>query len=714
MKHPYPSIYFISTLLLTFFLIQEPCFAKKNQTCNPSSCGTLHNIRFPFRLKGDPKRCGLRRYELTCEDDVPVLALYSGKFNVQSINYNNYTIRLADPGVSDVQLQIQNHTSKFCFDAPSMPHYSLHRYNFSDGNLYVPYQYDQDQQPGSFRQILLSLHIIFLSCSNPVRDTGLYVAEADTSCLNGSSKGHLYAIAGSDLDSGHLKVGCQVKQVTMIFWNYSIHGDKYDNVSYVDIQNWMAYGFEISWLNGLCRYACGSGSGSGCSVNESTGSVQCANFCTYFGNGYNRCGLGIWLKIRELSKVLFPFLLAVTVTSVEAKFALGIISLIILLIFKWRRRHFSVYHIIEDLLQSNNNVTPIRYSYSQIRKMTKTFKERLGQGGFGTVYKGKLRSGQLVAVKILGKSQTNGQDFISEVATIGMIHHFDVVQLIGYCAEGSKRALIYEFMPHGSLDKYIFSKEEITNSVILSFERIYEISLGIARGIAYLHQGCDMQILHFDIKPHNILLDENFVPKVSDFGLAKLYPVDDSIVPLTAARGTLGYMAPELFYKNIGGVSYKADVYSFGKLLMEMAGRRKNLQLNGSRQGSSEESFSQIYFPAWIYNQFSEGNDIELMEDATEEEKSVAKKMIMVALWCIQLKPNDRPSMHQVVQMLEGEAQSLEMPPKPLMCPQDLPNVDRGFISKQKTADDSTNTFVEFEEATSYAIPENSESYREI
>ena len=168
-----------------------------------------------------------------------------------------------------------------------------------------------------------------------------------------------------------------------------------------------------------------------------------------------------------------------------------------------------------------------------------------------------------------------------------------------------------------------------------------------------------MQILHFDIKPHNILLDKNFIPKVSDFGLAKLYAANDSIVSLTAARGTLGYIAPELFYKNIGGVSYKADVYSFGMLLLEMANRRKNVN-------AFADHSSQIYFPTWVYGQFSEGNDIE-MEDATEEEKRIAKKMIMVALWCIQMKPSDRPSMNKVVEMLEGEVEYLQMPSKPFL-----------------------------------------------
>ena len=150
----------------------------------------------------------------------------------------------------------------------------------------------------------------------------------------------------------------------------------------------------------------------------------------------------------------------------------------------------------------------------------------------------------------------------------------NVVQLIGFCAEGPKRALIYEFMFNGSLEKYIFSQE---GSIPLNIEKTYKISLGVAHGIEYLHRGCDVQILPFDIKPHNILLDENFIPKVYDFGLAKLYSTNDSTVSLTAARGTLGYIAPELFYKNIGGVSYKADVYSFGMLLMEMAGKTKNL-----------------------------------------------------------------------------------------------------------------------------------------
>ncbi|KAM5550740.1 hypothetical protein ABKV19_027199 [Rosa sericea] len=197
---------------------------------------------------------------------------------------------------------------------------------------------------------------------------------------------------------------------------------------------------------------------------------------------------------------------------------------------------------------------------------------------------------------------------------------------------------------------------------------MYEISLGVAQGIEYLHQGCEMQILHFDIKPHNILLDENFIPKVSDFGLAKLYSTDDSIVTLTAARGTMGYIAPELFYKNIGGVSYKADVYSFGMLLMEMASKRKNFKELAGHE-------SQTYFPSWVYDQYEKGRDLE-MGDATDEEKKIIKRMVVTALWCIQMNPSHRPSMRKVREMLEGDVELLQMPPNPFTCSEEIPLAD--------------------------------------
>jgi len=153
---------------------------------------------------------------------------------------------------------------------------------------------------------------------------------------------------------------------------------------------------------------------------------------------------------------------------------------------------------------------PIRFAYTDITAITSHFRDKLGQGGYGSVYKGELLPRNVqVAVKMLGNSNCNGDEFISEVSTIGSIHHINVVRLVGFCAEEMRRALVYEYMPHGSLDKYIFSSERS-----FSWDKLNDIALGIARGINYLHRGCDMQILHFDIKPHNILLDSNLYPKL--------------------------------------------------------------------------------------------------------------------------------------------------------------------------------------------------------
>ena len=148
---------------------------------------------------------------------------------------------------------------------------------------------------------------------------------------------------------------------------------------------------------------------------------------------------------------------------------------------------------------------------------------------------------------------------------------------------------------------------------------------------------------------------------------------DNSIVSLTAARGTIGYMAPELFYRNIGVISYKADVYSFGMLLMEVLGKRKNLN---ALTGHS----SQIYFPSWIYDEITAEKDIKT-EDGREEENKIVKKMMIVALWCIQMNPIDRPSMHEVVRMLEGDVEHLQIPPKPVVSSQEVHTTDDGLIT---------------------------------
>ncbi|KAL2550724.1 rust resistance kinase Lr10-like [Forsythia ovata] len=220
---------------------------------------------------------------------------------------------------------------------------------------------------------------------------------------------------------------------------------------------------------------------------------------------------------------------------------------------------------------------------------------------------------------------------------------------------GMRRALVYEFLPNDSLEKFIFRAGSKRNT--LGWKNLQDIALGIAKGIEYLHQGCDQHILHFDIKPHNILLDHNFNPKICEFGLAKLCCKEQSGVSMTAARGTIGYIAPEVLSRNFGRVSYKSDVYSFGMLLLEMVGGRKNNDLT--------ENASQVYFPEWIFNQLSQGEELHIrIEEGGDA--IILKKIAIVGLWCIQWYPTDRPSMKVVVQMLEGDGNNLTVPPHPV------------------------------------------------
>lgn len=313
---------------------------------------------------------------------------------------------------------------------------------------------------------------------------------------------------------------------------------------------------------------------------------------------------------------------------------------------------------VEVFLRNHESLAPKRYRYSDVKKMTNSFKDKLGEGGYGGVYKGKMVDGQMVAVKVLSETKGNGEEFINEVASISKTSHVNIVTLLGFCYEGPKRALIYEFMANGSLEKFIYNGNPSTNGR-LGWETLYNIAIGIARGLEYLHRGCNTRIVHFDIKPHNILLNEDFCPKVSDFGLAKLCTKKESMISMFDARGTPGYIAPEVFYRSLGGVSYKSDVYSYGVMVLEMVGGRKNIDVGVDR-------ISEIYFPHWIYNHL-ELDELGLQGLMSEEDRVNARKMIIVSLWCIQTKPSDRPPMCRVLDMLEGSLQSLPIPPKPFL-----------------------------------------------
>lgn len=314
---------------------------------------------------------------------------------------------------------------------------------------------------------------------------------------------------------------------------------------------------------------------------------------------------------------------------------------------------------IEVFLKNNEALSPKRYSYSEVKKFTNSFKNKLGQGGYGCVYKGKLPNGTIVAVKLLKEAEGSGEEFINEVASISRTFHVNIVTLLGFCFEGRKRALLYEFMLNGSLEKFIYDKTIQTNRQ-LGWPTLYKIAIGIARGLEYLHRGCKTRILHFDIKPHNILLNEDFCPKISDFGLAKLHTTTESFVSIMGARGTIGYVAPEVACRNIGAISHKSDVYSYGMMVLEMVSGRKNVE-------DDVDNKSEIYFPHWIYRQIELDRELGLKEIANEEDMECARKMVVVSLWCIHTDPSIRPSISKVLEMLESNTDSLPFPPKPYL-----------------------------------------------
>ncbi|XP_068649333.1 rust resistance kinase Lr10-like [Aristolochia californica] len=327
---------------------------------------------------------------------------------------------------------------------------------------------------------------------------------------------------------------------------------------------------------------------------------------------------------------------------------------------------------IETFLENYAYGMPSRFSYKQIKKYTNNFTDKLGQGGFGSVFKATLPNGFTVAVKLLDETEQSETQFLNEVRTVGQIHHNNLVRLLGFCFQQSKRALVYEFMENGSLEKYIHRKNKPPLEK-LSWNQLHDIALGTARGIAYLHEECRSRILHCDIKPHNILLDRKFQPKVSDFGLAQLMNREHSHVTVSGGRGTPGYAPPEMWWKNYGGLTEKSDVYSFGMVLLEMVGGRRNFDADASKA-------SQVYFPEWVYRHHvlhdgsgspssnsgggrrSAGLKRQMCEG--EEEEGITRKMELVGLWCIQFSPAKRPGMRKVVEMLEGIA-VIEEPPVP-------------------------------------------------
>jgi serine/threonine protein kinase len=285
---------------------------------------------------------------------------------------------------------------------------------------------------------------------------------------------------------------------------------------------------------------------------------------------------------------------------------------------------------------------PTRYSYDDLQAMTKNFNKELGGGGSGTVFEGTITDGTKVAVKRLDGFNQITKSFLAEVETIGSLHHFNLVRLIGFCAEKSHRLLVYEYMCNGSLDKWVFHQN---HEMLLDWKHRKKIILDTARGLTYLHEDCRQKIVHLDIKPHNILLDEDFNAKVSNFGLSKLVDRDQSQV-VTSIRGTPGYMAPEWMSSVI---TEKVDVYSFGVVLLKILCRRKNFD----HLRPEEEMHLLDLFKKKIEDDLL----LDLVDKYSEDMQlhgAEVVNMMKVAAWCLKNDFTKRPSMSMVVKVIEG------------------------------------------------------------
>ncbi|GAV71177.1 Pkinase domain-containing protein/S_locus_glycop domain-containing protein/PAN_2 domain-containing protein [Cephalotus follicularis] len=349
-----------------------------------------------------------------------------------------------------------------------------------------------------------------------------------------------------------------------------------------------------------------------------------------------------------------------------------LVGLVVLFILRRRKRAIRTTKVEGSL---------VAFGYKDLQKATKNFSEKLGGGGFGSVFKGTLSGSIVIAVKKLESFSQGEKQFRAEVSTIGTIQHLNLVHLRGFCSEGNNKLLVYDYMPNGSIDSHLFHEKDLK---VLDWKTRYQIALGTARGLTYLHEKCRDCIIHCDIKPENILLDAEFCPKVADFGLAKLVGREFSRV-LTTMRGTRGYLAPEW----ISGlaITTKADVYSYGMMLFEIVSGRRNLQ-------QQSEDGKMKFFPTWAARQLTENGDVLSLLDPWLEGNADVQELLRickVACWCIQDDETHRPSMGQVVQILEGVL-DVNLPPVPRSLQVFVDNQERIVFFNESSSSQSSQT----------------------
>ncbi|XP_034698360.1 probable LRR receptor-like serine/threonine-protein kinase At1g56140 isoform X2 [Vitis riparia] len=366
--------------------------------------------------------------------------------------------------------------------------------------------------------------------------------------------------------------------------------------------------------------------------------------------------------------------------------AAGIVSFMLVLVACYMKR--KGLHANEDIELLEIGPKLNTFSDAELRTATEDFSpaNKLGQGGFGTVYKGTLLDGRAVAVKQLSIASYQAKSqFITEIATISAVQHRNLVKLYGFCIKGSRRLLVYEYLENKSLDHVLFGK----CGLVLDWPTRFGICLGTARGLAYLHEESNPRIIHRDVKSSNILLDAELCPKISDFGLAKLY--DDKKTHIsTQIAGTIGYLAPE--YAMLGHLTEKADVFSFGVVALEI--------LSGRPNTDKSLDAKKIYLLEWAWTLHENNQSLDLVDPMlTALDENEVSRVVRVALLCTQGSPMLRPTMSRVVAMLSGDIEVSTVTSKPsYLTDCDFKDMTSTFLSEDtQTSVASTSSPIDWD-----------------
>ncbi|CAN6349329.1 unnamed protein product [Urochloa humidicola] len=353
------------------------------------------------------------------------------------------------------------------------------------------------------------------------------------------------------------------------------------------------------------------------------------------------------------------------VLAIALPVAAALLALTVACFCFWRRRTAVAQKDSEKPYSTNpdeiQSIDPLLLDLSTLRAATDNFAQsnKLGEGGFGAVYKGILSDGQEIAVKRLSLGSRQGiEELKTELVLVAKLQHKNLVRLIGVCFEEDEKLIVYEYMPNRSLDTILFDSQR---SKELDWGKRLKIVNGVARGLQYLHEESQLKIVHRDLKPSNVLLDSDYNPKISDFGLAKLFDMDQSQGVTSHIAGTYGYMAPE--YAMHGQYSAKSDVFSLGVLILEMVTGRKSNTFDDSEQS--------VDLLSLVWEHWTTGTIAELLDPfllGRRAPQNQMSKLINVGLLCVQDNPADRPMMSSVNVMLSSDTVSLQVPSKPTFC----------------------------------------------